>query len=121
MAANSSSLLLLETCVSYGEDDSPHLVSEPASCPTQAYSGTGCRPTRPWIFSRLKQLFPHVYVPSTQPNHAEFPTDWRTAREGGPGANHAAALQRAVFVASRTPISNPLLLSELPALQTRHD
>lgn len=121
MAANTSSLLLLETCVSFGEDDNSHAVSEPACCPTQAYSGTGCRPTRVWVFNRLKQLFAHVYVPSTQPNHAEFPIDWRTKAAGGPGTNHAAELQRAVFVASRAPLNNPLLLSELPTLQTRHD
>lgn len=115
LAENTRSLLLLETCVSFGDDDSINLVQEPKLSLTQAISGIGCRPTRPYLFRRLSTLFEHVYLPKTQPNHGEFPLDW-TAPE-----NHSAKLQRAVFIASRKPLNHPELLSSVPAIQSRHE
>lgn len=44
-------LLLLETCVSYSGEDEPFLVSERASSPSQAITGTGCRPSRVWVMN----------------------------------------------------------------------
>ncbi len=114
MAEATGGLLLLETCVSFGAEEAVNLLKEDQTNPTQAVSGTGCRPTRPWIFRRLQAHFPHVYVPRTQPNHAEFPLDW-TAPE-----RHRAPLQRAVFVASRTPLDRPHLSPELLDRQERH-
>ena len=109
MASVCTRLLLLETCVSFGSDEEVNTRREPASDPTQAVHGIGCRPTRPWVFSRLKRLFPHVYVPRTQPAHREFPLDWSAPPPG--------ALHRAVFVASRSPLQNDLLLGEIPQTQ----
>jgi hypothetical protein len=43
---------------------------------TQALRGVGCRPTRLWVYNRLKRLFPFVYLPSTQPTLPDFPTEW---------------------------------------------
>lgn len=114
LSRHSSDLLLLETCVSFGNEMVVNLTGEPQDNPTQAWSGTGCRPTRPWVFAELKKHFPHVYVPATQPNHEEFPLDWTR-----PELHHAPLL-RAVFIASRTPLEIPGLLSSLPDLQTRH-
>jgi hypothetical protein len=79
--------------------------------PSQSVSGIGCRPTRPWLFKRLSQLFPHAYVPRTQPSHEDFPLDWSAPP-------NLARASRAVFIASRKPLDNPWLLDHLPDRQT---
>ena len=115
MSESCKRLLLLETCVSYGSEELIHSLHEPTYDPTQALSGTGCRPTRPWVFSQLKRHFQYVYVPRTQPHHGEFPIDWTT-----PPAK-TDRLTRAIFVASREPLHNPLLSDELLDHQIRHE
>jgi SAM-dependent methyltransferase len=111
MARKCRDLLLLETCVSVGAHEAINPVAEPADVSSQSVSGEGCRPTRPWLFARLSELFAHVYVPRTQPAHEEFPLDWTVAAEPG-------RQTRAVFVASRRLLSNPQLLSALPDRQS---
>jgi hypothetical protein len=61
----------------------------------------------------LSQYFEFVYMPRTQPNHEEFPLDW-TIDKPTP-----ELLTRSVFIASREPINNPLLLPELVRIQVR--
>jgi cyclopropane fatty-acyl-phospholipid synthase-like methyltransferase len=112
MAARCLDLLLLETCVSFGGYEALNSISEPRSDPTQSFRGSGCRPTRLWIMNKLKALFPHVYVPRTQPAHEEFPLDWT-------GEQPADRLTRATFVASRRPIASDQLLEFLPERYTR--
>jgi hypothetical protein len=107
LAANTVKMLFLETCVSFGEAAEINLTSEKQHNPTQAFSGIGCRPTRAWLFRELKKLFEFVYVPVTQPRHAEFPLDWTAAEK------HKASFQRAVFIASRQPLHNDLLSTTL--------
>lgn len=107
-------LLLLETCVSRGSHCATNLVSEDLENPTQALSGTGCRPTRPWVFQRLQDVFPYVYVTRTQPWHEEFPLDWSVGAEV-----RGETLIRAVFVASRHPLSEGRLSRALVDKQTR--
>jgi len=107
MAARCLDLLLLESCVSFGDHDAINETSERLTDPTQSFRGRGCRPTRPWLISQLKALFTYVYVPRTQPAHEEFPLDWS-------GAQPLGRLTRATFVASRRPIKNELLLDFLP-------
>jgi SAM-dependent methyltransferase len=113
MAKRNGSLLLLETCVSFGSGMKENLTPEDQKMATQAFSGTGCRPTRDWIVEELKKLYEHVYCTKTQPNHDEFPLDW-TRPEAHKG------LSRAVFVASRQPLDTPALTKEIPLLQIRH-
>jgi hypothetical protein len=114
MAARTTDLLLLETCVSPGLDESVNFVEEDRDNVSQAVSGRGCRPTRRWIWARLAEQFPHVYLTKTQPWHDEFPVDW--SFEWDP-----ARLTRAVFVASRTPLEQPRTLStEILQVQARH-
>lgn len=105
-----SDLLLLETCVSFGANEDVNPQPEPQVDATQAFGGLGCRPTRPWVFARLKALFAHAYVPRTQPAHDEFPLDWTASPPPG--------LTRAIFIASRRPLANPQLLDHLPDRQT---
>jgi cyclopropane fatty-acyl-phospholipid synthase-like methyltransferase len=106
-------ILLLETCVSFGDNLAVNICNESVGDPTQSFSGYGCRPTRPWIHAELKKYFPYVYMPTTQPNHPEFPINWNlnTAPANG--------LVRSVFVASRDSIENALLTTEIPMIQTR--
>lgn len=105
-------IFLLETCVSFGEDDQLNPCSEKAHDTTQALSGVGCRPTRCWIVNQLKRHFPRVYLPVTQPWHEEFPLDWTAGSTSAP-------FSRAVFVASRYALQNPLLTEEIPMRQKR--
>lgn len=113
MAEHCIETLLLETCVSFGSGEHVNLCAEPALNATQAMSGTGCRPTRDWIFGELLKGFPFVYMPLTQPYHEEFPLDWSSPDPSIP-------LTRAVFIASKQPLSNSVLVAEIPMLQTRH-
>ena len=112
MASRTSGMLLLESCVAYGDEDALNPVGEAEDNPTQAVAGRGCRPTRRWVRDRLARHFPHVYATVTQPNHPEFPVDWTTAQTDG-------GLTRAIFVASRDPIPNELLTETLPLSQRR--
>jgi hypothetical protein len=105
-------ILLLETCVSMGNELAVNRVAEQKQNATQAISGQGCRPTRPWILNALRERFAHAYATVTQPWHPEFPLDWSVPSEG--------TLTRGVFVASRRPLELPTLTSTLPIKQQRH-
>ncbi len=111
IARKCSGLLLLETCVAFGSHEAINPVPERAHVATQSVSGVGCRPTRPWLFKRLAALFPHVYVPRTQPAHEDFPLDWTAPPTDSRDA-------RAVFIASRQTLDNPMLLDHVPDRQT---
>jgi len=113
MSGRCRGMLLLETCVSFGDEAHLNPCEENVKDPTQAASGHGCRPTRPWVYDNLKKYFAHVYMPVTQPNHEEFPVDWTDVPA-------AKSLTRAVFVASRERLDNVLLVEGIPSLQRRH-
>lgn len=112
MAALCSDLLLLETCVTPGDELAIHPVAESQPDPSQSVRGTGCRPTRPCIMQTLQQHFPHAYVTATQPWHPEFPLNWDVPPSDG--------LSRSVFVASHRPLNLPSLSATLPHHQRRH-
>jgi SAM-dependent methyltransferase len=105
-----SDVILLETCLSTGEDDLAPVVAEPAFM-NQAYSGWGSRPTRAWVLNALRRFWGHGYISITQPAHPDFPTDW--------SAPTTALNTRAIFVGSRTAIANSLLTEAIPSLQSR--
>jgi len=105
-------MLFVETRVSRGDQPETNLRAEDSGVASLSYSGTGCRPTRRWVFRELKKHFEHVYIPRTQPNHDEFPLDWRD-----PEAD--AGSMRAVFVASRVALESPMLTTELLDVQQR--
>ncbi len=115
LAQNARKLLFLETCVSFGGGDHVNQVEEQRSNPTQAYSGTGCRPTRTWLFNKLQKVFKYVYLPKTQPCHQQFPLDW-TAPE-----KHTASVQRAIFIGSHEQLENELLTPCLIMNQMRQE
>lgn len=103
-------LLLLETCVTPGDELEIYLKPENKDNPNQAYSGIGCRPTRPWVMTTLKQHFEYVYLTRQQPHHPDFDLDWQNPIE--------KPLHRAVFVASRTSLSNAKLSETILDRQT---
>ena len=107
--------LLLETCVSFGEEELINITPENINDPTQSIHGTGCRPTRAWVFKILKQLFPFVYVTKTQPWHEEFPIDWNQL----PKNNNENKLSRSIFVASKIQLYNANLSLNLINKQER--
>lgn len=113
MAEACRGLLLLETCVSYGDEPAVNLVDEPSEVATQAVSGTGCRPTRSWLERELRRHFEHVYLPRTQPVHDEFPTDWST------DAEVTGRLHRSIFVASHSALDLATLVEGIPEKQDR--
>ncbi|MDR3614357.1 MAG: FkbM family methyltransferase [Candidatus Obscuribacterales bacterium] len=106
--------LLLETCVSFDNSGTINNVTENINDFTQSFSGTGCRPTRQWVFDQLRSCFPHVYMPTTQPCHEEFPLDWT-----GQSPSNINNLHRAIFIASRKRLWNSKLLRKIPMKQ-RH-
>ncbi len=113
MAGVCKEFLILETCVSFGDEMSIHPVQEIKINPSQSYTGYGCRPTRPWIVHELRKHFENVYIPTTQPNHDQFPIDWTKPASG-------TRLTRALFIGSRTSIDNELLVDNLMPHQLRH-
>lgn len=115
LSNNGTRILFLETCVSFGHAKEINIIPEDKANPTQALSGTGCRPTRPWLFERLQGLFKYVYLPKTQPNHEEFPLDWTSSEK------NLAILSRAVFIASRQKFENDMLSPSLINYQARHE
>lgn len=115
MATHCKRYLLLETCVSYGdESDSVNFVDEDIHTPSQSVTGKGCRPSRSWIYKELGRNFSYVYMPITQPCHEEFPVDWTLDAK-----TYNGRLTRAVFIASREAITNSLLFLGLPMKQQR--
>lgn len=104
-------LLLLETCVFWDDNGKVNVQGEERTSSNQAFDGHGCRPGRDWVVAELKKYFPFVYISATQPSHPDFPLSW-PAQQGG-------RLKRSIFVASRKKIISPLLVSELPKVQSK--
>jgi SAM-dependent methyltransferase len=103
--------LLLETAVSPGNHDELLFVRDPDYF-NQAISGVGCRPTRLWVLNRLRMLFGHAYIPRTQPDHVDFPSDWKQPP--------IQLMYRSIFVGSRTPLHQPALADTVPMHQDAH-
>lgn len=112
MAQRTAGVLLLETCVSFGNSLTVNPVVEDSAIGSQSVAGKGCRPTRPWIWQQLRASFRYTYIPSTQPAHDEFPLDWDAPWPPG-------LLSRAIFIAARERLANPLFLDRLPRRRTR--
>lgn len=95
-------LLLLSSQVIYGDEARLETVDEQQARLGQSYYGRGSRFTRRWLLEQLQRHFPYVYLPVTQPVHPQFPTDWTVQPT-------STEIVRAIFVASRQPLHNPLL------------
>lgn len=100
--------ILLELIVNMDVDQTLYLVSDPL-VNDQSTIGRACRASRSWILDHLTHHWGHGYITKTQPNHPEFPLDW---------TKHTGRNTRAVFVGSRTALSNPMLSTEVMQTQT---
>jgi SAM-dependent methyltransferase len=103
-------MILLETCLSAGEGDGFSTVEELPTA-SQAFSQVGSRPTRAWVLNRLRRFWGNGYISLTQPAFADFPLDFALPAQ--------TPNIRAIFVGSRTPLTNPLLSTEIPRVHTR--
>lgn len=105
-AANKTDeFLILETVVN--EDKQPyseHIVKEDTATETQSLSGFGCRPSRKIVWDWFKESFPYVYVPITQPNHEQFPTQFE---------ERTFHTIRFIIIGSKKPLTNSQLSSSL--------
>lgn len=104
-------MILLETCVTPGGHSDVHLTREGDTI-DQAINNIGCRPTRPWLYQKLKTYYGHSYITKTQPRHNDFDLDWKIPLKK---LNH-----RAIFIGSKFPIQNPLLVESVPLIQEHH-
>lgn len=107
-----SDMLFLETCVNISKEDTISQEKEKTQGLETSISGNRCDFSRAWVFNRLKENFEHVYLPRTQPFHVDFPIDWNDS-------NISERTTRAIFIASRCPIDNDLLVSGISQEQTR--
>lgn len=111
LAQASAELLLLETAVGDGGEDAMNPITVNTALAGAGVSTSAYRPSRAWIHAQLRRRFAHVYVPITQPNHYDYPVNWVLKSPLG---------RRAIFIASRRPLDNPLLVDTLPDRQQRH-
>lgn len=127
ISQNTKQILFLETMVYFDENEEINPFKENPSVPYNSYSGTGCRPTRPWLFKQMQKLFEYVYLPKTQPNHEEFPLDWTDPDERarsiliGLSEGDPRERARAIFICSRERIENDLLTTSLIKKQRYHE
>ena len=89
-----------------GADNGMYLCDEQGF--DQATEGKGCRCGRNWVKNELKKHFKYVYIPVSQPNHPDFPSNWEQHRQPLPGT------VRFVIIGSHKELNNPNLTTELP-------
>ena len=94
MATVCADKILLETCVNKDIAETLHIIHDSGSN-NSSYTGSGCRPSRAWVLSKLRELWGHGYISVTQPNFSDFILDWDRDMYG---------TTRSIFVGSRSPI-----------------
>lgn len=103
-------MILLETCVTPGNNSAVNVTGERGDVVNQASSHYGCRPTRPFIMDCLRRYYGHAYITKSQPRHPDFDTDWTKTLPN--------KLHRSVFIGSTNIISNQLLTETIPDKQS---
>lgn len=105
IAMKSTEFVVLETVVYLdGSDDAFNFVKEDSKAIIQSFSGGACRPTRQFVWKTFKENFPYVYVPRTQPNHPDFPLQFKE--------QHHNTI-RFIIIGSKMPLINDLLSDSL--------
>jgi predicted O-methyltransferase YrrM len=112
LSENCNELFLLETCVNSFDNNDVNCVMEEKQWKNQSFDGIGCRPSRDWILTELKKFYPYVYCTRYQPAHGDFPVKW-------PANPDEYTNTRSVIVASRNPLENKSLISEIPNSQKK--
>lgn len=115
LASYTKDILLLETACDSGEGrdgDEIRSGETDASDPGGSITGAAWLPTRQWVFNRLKPHFRYVYMALLQAQFDRFRLYWGRA-------DASRGHDRVVFVASRSPLDNPLLVDFVPTVQFR--
>jgi hypothetical protein len=107
MASSNTDFIVLETIVDPALGSVLTQVEDPVGG-NQSIKQNGCRPTRQWVLDMLQKYWGYSYITTTQPNNPDFPLNWSRI--------NPAADSRAIFVGSKTPISNRLLSPTLVQL-----
>lgn len=111
LAACCTSLMLVETCVSFGDDERVDTVEEKASLASQAISGMGSRPTAAG-YTGVYVSYSRMCTCPRPSRGTEFPVDWTEPPPNG-------ELMRAIFVASRKRLRSRRLTKRIPERQQR--
>ena len=109
MAAAGSDLLLLETIIC--DHTLPIVrIDDESKDFNQALAGIACRPSPHYVVLGLSRVgYPYVYAPMTPPAHEDFRFEWKNNLDCGRDGHNL----RCMFVASRTELHNPKLVSLL--------
>lgn len=95
---------LISTATSGADiDNSINIVSEYPEEKAQSYTLKGCRPSRKWVFNKLKKYFKYVYAFKKQPNHHDFKKKWPTVETC-----------RFMIIGSHIELNNENLTTNLP-------
>jgi len=105
-----TNFMVLSTCVQSTDGESEFMLAEDPADLRNSVNGYGVRPSRQWVFNELLCHFPYAYYTTTQPNHTDYPLEFKTPKLG---------LTRAVFVASHTSLSNSSLSTLKPDVYER--
>lgn len=106
--AEISDVLLLETVVSTSKENDIFFLAD-HSGNNGSIVGKACRPSRLWVLNQLNKNYGHGYISATQPNYPDFCTNWEAP-------SHQPT--RSIFVGSKSSITNDLLLTTVPMVQS---
>jgi hypothetical protein len=109
MASVCDDLLLLETIICDHEMALVRVEDESTDV-NQALGGIAGRPTPHYVVLALNRVgFPFVYAPVISPEHEDFRFEWLNNLDCSRDGHNL----RCIFVASRTELKNPALISLL--------
>jgi SAM-dependent methyltransferase len=109
MEAVCDEMLLLETIICDHQSAIVRVEDESTDV-NQALGGIAGRPTPHYVVLALNRVgFPYVYAPITPPDHEDFRFEWRNNLDCSRDGHNL----RCIFVASRTELKNPALVSLL--------
>jgi hypothetical protein len=107
LAQLSRGIALIETCITPVRENLLRLMREYPQDVTQALGKWGSRPSPLYVETCLRQSgFKYLYSPKTKPDHPQFQYDFVATLADWP----TDRLVRDIFIASREPIQNELLL-----------
>lgn len=111
MASVCDELLLLETIICDHELPIVRIEDESKDS-NQALTGLACRPSPHYVALALSRAgFDHVSAPVTPPEHEDFRFEWKNNLDSSRDGHNL----RCIFVASRSGLNNPMLVSLLQA------
>ena len=108
MARHCGELLLLETETDSRPGPDPEQGPDAAGDPDGSSSGAAFHPSRDWLQTTLKSLFPYVYWPISQPAHEDFPLQFPDS------TSVPDTWPRAIVIGSHVRLHNDRLVTSPP-------